>query len=63
MSTLHNGMIRYAVVGLGHIAQVAILRAFALARRNSRLAALVSDDARFITGASLVVDGGRLIRL
>jgi glucose-fructose oxidoreductase len=31
-------------VGLGHIAQVAVLPAFAHARRNSRLAALVSDD-------------------
>jgi predicted dehydrogenase len=37
--------IRYAVVGLGHIAQVAVLPAFANARRNSRLAALVSGDA------------------
>jgi glucose-fructose oxidoreductase len=37
--------IRYAVVGLGHIAQVAVLPAFANARRNSRLAALVSTDA------------------
>ena len=37
--------VRYAVVGLGHIAQVAILPAFANARRNSRLAALVSDNA------------------
>jgi glucose-fructose oxidoreductase len=32
------------VVGLGHIAQVAVLPAFANARRNSRLAALVSGD-------------------
>ena len=31
--------IRYAVVGLGYIAQVAVLPAFAHARRNSRLAA------------------------
>jgi glucose-fructose oxidoreductase len=37
--------IRYAVVGLGHIAQVAVLPAFANARRNSSLAALVSGDA------------------
>jgi predicted dehydrogenase len=37
--------IRYAVVGLGHIAQVAMLPAFANARRNSVLAALVSSDA------------------
>lgn len=36
--------IRYAVVGLGHIAQAAILPAFAQARQNSTLAALVSDD-------------------
>ena len=37
--------VRYAVVGLGHIAQVAVLPAFAHAR-NSKLVALVSDDAR-----------------
>jgi predicted dehydrogenase len=36
--------IRYAVVGLGHIAQVAVLPAFAHARRNSQLVAVVSDD-------------------
>jgi predicted dehydrogenase len=36
--------VRYAVVGLGHIAQVAVLPAFANARRNSRLGALVSGD-------------------
>jgi predicted dehydrogenase len=36
--------IRYAVVGLGHIAQVAVLPAFGNARRNSKLAALVSGD-------------------
>jgi glucose-fructose oxidoreductase len=34
----------YAVVGLGHIAQVAVLPAFAHARRNSRLHAIVSGD-------------------
>ena len=38
--------IRYAVVGLGHIAQVAILPAFAHARRNSELKALVTDDPK-----------------
>ena len=37
--------IRYAVVGLGHIAQVAVLPAFGNARRNSKLAALVAGDA------------------
>ena len=36
--------VRYAVAGLGDIAQSAILLAFARARRTSRLAALVSDD-------------------
>jgi glucose-fructose oxidoreductase len=36
--------VRYAVIGLGHIAQVAVLPAFANARKNSALAALVSDD-------------------
>jgi predicted dehydrogenase len=36
--------VRYAVVGLGHIAQVAVLPAFGNARRNSSLAALVSGD-------------------
>ena len=36
--------VRYAVVGLGHIAQVAVLPAFAHAARNSELAALVSGD-------------------
>jgi predicted dehydrogenase len=45
-----NGMekrpkkIRYAVVGLGHIAQQAVLPAFKHARRNSTLRALVSGD-------------------
>lgn len=38
-------VIRYAVVGLGHIAQVAVLPAFAAARQNSKLVALVTDDA------------------
>jgi len=36
--------VRYAVVGLGHIAQVAVLPAFAHARRNSRLTTIVSGD-------------------
>ena len=37
-------IIRYAVVGLGHIAQVAVIPAFAHARRNSELVAIVSGD-------------------
>ncbi|MBW3672187.1 MAG: Gfo/Idh/MocA family oxidoreductase, partial [Acidobacteria bacterium] len=36
--------VRYAVVGLGHISQVAVLPAFEHASRNSELSALVSDD-------------------
>ena len=36
-------MVRYAVVGLGYIAQAAVLPAFAKAT-NSKLAALISDD-------------------
>jgi predicted dehydrogenase len=46
MGSRPQSPIRYAVVGLGHIAQVAVLPAFAHARRNSRLTAIVSDDAR-----------------
>jgi predicted dehydrogenase len=36
--------IRYAVVGQGYISQIAVLPAFAHARKNSELTALVSDD-------------------
>jgi glucose-fructose oxidoreductase len=39
----HQGL-RYAVVGLGHIAQAAVLPAFKHAKQNSELTALVSDD-------------------
>ena len=34
--TATHPRIRYGVVGLGHIAQVAVIPAFAHARRNSR---------------------------
>lgn len=37
-------VINYAVIGLGHIAQVAVLPAFAHAGKNSRLSAMVSGD-------------------
>ena len=36
--------VRYAVVGQGYIAQIAVLPAFSHARKNSELAALVSGD-------------------
>src|SRR3954451_16995278 len=39
-----SDVVRYAIVGLGHIAQVAVLPAFAHARKNSRVVGLVSDD-------------------
>jgi len=45
MATRRRSIVRYAVVGLGHIAQVAVLPAFANAKRNSRVVALVSDDS------------------
>jgi glucose-fructose oxidoreductase len=38
--------VRYAVIGLGHIAQAAVLPAFAHAKRNSVLAALVSSEEK-----------------
>lgn len=43
-STSNADPIKYAVVGLGYIAQIAVLPAFAHARRNSRLHALISSD-------------------
>ena len=42
--TATHPRIRYGVVGLGHIAQVAVIPAFAHARRNSQLVAVVSGD-------------------
>lgn len=41
---MEDQKIRYAVVGLGHIAQVAVLPAFKSARKNSELVALVSGN-------------------
>jgi len=41
--------VRYAVIGLGHIAQAAVLPAFAHARKNSELAAFVTDDTTKLT--------------
>src|SRR6185369_13902365 len=39
-----TGKVRYAVVGLGHIAQIAVLPAFQHASENSELVAVVSSD-------------------
>jgi len=39
-----RGKVRYAVVGLGYIGQIAVLPAFRHAAKNSELAALVSGD-------------------
>jgi predicted dehydrogenase len=44
MSPSKQPPVKYAVVGLGYIAQIAVLPAFAHASRNSRLHALVSSD-------------------
>ena len=44
--TTSSKKIRYAVVGLGHIAQSAVLPAFAHAKGNSVLEGLISDDAK-----------------
>src|SRR4030081_2090605 len=44
--------VRYAVVGLGYISQIAILPAFAHARANSKLTALVSGDPKKLTALS-----------
>lgn len=43
---MHNKKIRYAVVGLGWIVQEAVLPAFANAKENCQLTALVSDDPK-----------------
>jgi predicted dehydrogenase len=40
------GKVRFAVVGLGHIAQVAVLPAFRHARKNSELTAFVTGSRR-----------------
>jgi glucose-fructose oxidoreductase len=39
-------VVRYAVIGLGYISQIAVLPAFKHATQNSKLAALVSGDAK-----------------
>lgn len=44
--TSQGKTVRYAVIGLGHIAQAAVLPAFKHAKRNSRLAALVSSEPK-----------------
>ena len=47
-----NGRVRYAVVGLGYISQIAVLPAFAHARSNSTLTALVSGDPKKLKSLS-----------
>jgi len=44
--TSERKSVRYAVIGLGHIAQAAVLPAFKHAKRNSTLAALVSGEQK-----------------
>jgi len=47
-----NARVRYAVVGLGWIAQEAVLPAFKHAQENSELTALVSDDPEKLANLS-----------
>jgi glucose-fructose oxidoreductase len=54
--------IRYAVVGLGYISQIAVLPAFAHAAKNSELAALVSDDSEKLKKLGRKYRVGRLHR-
>ena len=54
-SSRSNGgrpQVRYAVVGLGYIAQVAVLPAFAHAKKNSKLVALVSGEQKKLKALS-----------
>ncbi len=51
--------VRYAVVGLGWFAQVAILPAFAHASKNSELVALFSDDPKKLQALSRKLGIGR----
>jgi glucose-fructose oxidoreductase len=44
--TSQRKSVRYAVIGLGHIAQAAVLPAFKHAKRNSTLVALVSGEQK-----------------
>lgn len=57
-STGEERKVGYAVIGLGHISQTAVLPAFAHAR-NSRLAALVSGDAQKLARLSKTYKGAR----
>jgi len=50
--TKKNARVRYAVVGLGYISQIAVLPAFAHARSNSILTALVSGDWKKVKSLS-----------
>ena len=52
MAKSNQGPVRYAVVGLGNIAQVAVLPAFAHAKENSKLVALISSDAEKLKALS-----------
>lgn len=48
-SKLPKKKIRYAVIGLGYIAQIAVIPAFRNAKKNSKLVALVSGDKEKLT--------------
>jgi predicted dehydrogenase len=52
----NGSKVRYAVVGLGYIAQIAVLPALAHARENSQLTALVSGDPKKLKSLSRKYD-------
>src|SRR5688572_23051348 len=53
---MRNGKVRFAVIGLGNIAQRAVLPAFQHARRRCELTALVSSNAAKLRAVSRQYD-------
>ncbi len=49
---MQNKKVKYAVVGLGYIAQAAVLPAFRNAKKNSELVSLISDDPQKLSALS-----------
>ena len=61
MASKNERKIRYAVVGLGWIAQEAVLPAFKRAKDNSELVALVTDDPKKAAEMAKQYDVGRTV--
>lgn len=60
---MQNKKVRYAVAGLGHIAQVAVLPAFKHASEKCLLTAFISDDSEKVEKLSKRVRGQALFYL